>query len=66
MWPVLQFLTLLLSLGNLMAMAFPLFTPQMFAEVTYKWGCTIFACIALLMVPIPYVRVYLLSPFSPS
>jgi len=42
-------------LRNLMGMAFPLFTQQMFAALTYKWANTIFACIAILMIPIPFV-----------
>lgn len=41
--------------GNIMATAFPLFTHKMFAALTYKWGNTIFAIIATLMVPIPFV-----------
>lgn len=38
-------------------MAFPLFTQQMFAALTYKWGNTLFGCVALVMVPLPWVRV---------
>ncbi len=36
-------------------MVFPLFTQQMYANLTYKWANTIFACLALLMAPIPFV-----------
>ncbi|KZP11098.1 MFS general substrate transporter [Athelia psychrophila] len=42
-------------LRNLMGMAFPLFTQQMFAALTYKWANTLFALIAVLMIPIPFV-----------
>lgn len=41
--------------GNLAATAFPLFTQQMFAALTYKWGNTLFGVIAVLMIPIPFV-----------
>jgi len=40
---------------NLMAMAFPLFTQQIFAALNYKWAGTLFGCIACLMLPIPFV-----------
>lgn len=40
---------------NLMGMAFPMFTAQMFARLTYHWANTLFALIAVLMIPIPYV-----------
>ncbi|KAI0306011.1 major facilitator superfamily domain-containing protein [Multifurca ochricompacta] len=40
---------------NLLGMAFPLFTRQMFAALTYKWGNVLFGCVALLMVPIPWI-----------
>lgn len=49
--------------GNLMGMAFPLFTEQMFARLTYHWGNTLFGCIAIAMIPIPFVR--LLVPRTP-
>ena len=42
---------------NLMGMAFPMFTAQMFARLTYHWANTLFALIAVLMIPIPYVSV---------
>ncbi|KAI0784520.1 major facilitator superfamily domain-containing protein [Abortiporus biennis] len=40
---------------NIMGMVFPLFTQQMFAALTYKWANTLFALIATLMIPIPFV-----------
>lgn len=40
---------------NLMALMFPLFTPQMFAGMTYKWGLTLWALISVVMAPIPWV-----------
>lgn len=40
---------------NMMGMAFPLFCQQMFAKLTYHWANTIFAFIAVLMIPIPYI-----------
>ncbi|OAX41038.1 MFS general substrate transporter [Rhizopogon vinicolor AM-OR11-026] len=40
---------------NLAAGAFPLFTTQMFARLTYKWGLTLFACVGAALVPIPWV-----------
>ncbi|TCD62574.1 hypothetical protein EIP91_006724 [Steccherinum ochraceum] len=40
---------------NLAGMAFPLFTQQMYAAMTYKWANTLFACLAALMIPIPFV-----------
>ncbi|KIY71160.1 MFS general substrate transporter [Cylindrobasidium torrendii FP15055 ss-10] len=40
---------------NLAAMAFPLFTTPMFTKLGYQWAGTLFACIATLMIPIPYV-----------
>jgi len=43
-------------LGNLMATAFPLFTQQMFAALSYKWASTLFGCVAAMMIPIPIVR----------
>jgi hypothetical protein len=41
---------------NLVATVFPLFTTQYFAALGYQWGNTIFALIALAMMPIPAVR----------
>lgn len=41
--------------GNLMGMAFPLFSQQMYDKLTFKWASTLFGCIALLMMPIPFV-----------
>ncbi|KAI0332771.1 MFS general substrate transporter [Cubamyces sp. BRFM 1775] len=43
---------------NLMGMAFPLFTEQMFARLTYHWGNTLFGFIAVAMIPIPYVLLW--------
>ncbi|KAG1767680.1 MFS general substrate transporter [Suillus occidentalis] len=40
---------------NLMALMFPLFTQQMFAGMTYKWGLTLWALISLVMAPTPWV-----------
>ncbi len=36
-------------------MAFPLFTTQMFEKLGFTWAGTLFACIATLMIPIPFV-----------
>ncbi len=38
-----------------MGAIFPLFSEQMFSKLTYHWGNTLFACIATLMIPIPFV-----------
>ncbi|OSD05327.1 MFS general substrate transporter [Trametes coccinea BRFM310] len=43
---------------NLMGMAFPLFTEQMFSRLTYHWGNTLFGFIAVAMIPIPYVLMW--------
>ncbi|THH08248.1 hypothetical protein EW145_g2823 [Phellinidium pouzarii] len=40
---------------NLAGAAFPLFTQQMYARLTFKWANTLFAFIALLMLPIPFI-----------
>ncbi|KAF9226215.1 MFS general substrate transporter [Gyrodon lividus] len=40
---------------NSMALVFPLFTSQMFATLTYKWGLTLFALLAVVMAPTPFV-----------
>ncbi|KAF7289098.1 Drug transporter [Mycena chlorophos] len=40
---------------NLMGTAFPLFTRQMFARLGYNWANTMFALIATVMVPIPFI-----------
>ena len=42
--------------GNIMGTVFPLFTTQMFDALGYPIGATVFACVAVLMVPIPFVR----------
>ncbi|KAK1224672.1 hypothetical protein PQX77_012418 [Marasmius sp. AFHP31] len=40
---------------NLAGFAFPLFTPYMFEGLTYKWANTLFACLATVMIPIPFI-----------
>ncbi|KAH8104996.1 MFS general substrate transporter [Phellopilus nigrolimitatus] len=40
---------------NIAGTAFPLFTRQMYNSLTFKWASTIFAFIAVLMMPIPFV-----------
>ncbi|KAG6379526.1 major facilitator superfamily domain-containing protein [Boletus reticuloceps] len=40
---------------NSMALVFPLFTQQMFVTLTYKWALTLFAILALVMAPTPFV-----------
>ncbi|KAJ7249547.1 major facilitator superfamily domain-containing protein, partial [Mycena haematopus] len=40
---------------NMMATIFPLFTKQMFAGLGYNWANTLFALVATVMVPIPFV-----------
>lgn len=44
-----------------MGMAFPLFSQQMYDKLTFKWASTLFGCIAVLMMPIPFVVSSLLS-----
>ena len=39
-----------------MGTVYPLFTTQMFDALGYPIGATVFACVAVLMVPIPFVR----------
>jgi len=53
-----------LSAGNLMALIFPLFAQKMFATLTYKWALTLFAILALVMAPTPFVRPTPLFPTS--
>lgn len=43
-------------IGNLTGMAFPLFIQQMLKALTLKWANTLFACIGVVLLPIPYVR----------
>lgn len=50
-----EILSLCYHVGNIAGMAFPLFTQQMYAQLTYKWANTLFALIATLMIPIPFV-----------
>lgn len=38
-----------------MGMTFPLFTEQMFSALTYKWANMMFGCIAVLLLPLPFV-----------
>ncbi|KAG0703948.1 MFS general substrate transporter [Suillus ampliporus] len=40
---------------NLLATVFPLFTTRLFDLLTYKWSNTLFALIAAMMIPIPYI-----------
>ncbi|KAG2039237.1 MFS general substrate transporter [Suillus americanus] len=40
---------------NFMALIFPLFTQQMFAGMTYKWGLTLWALLSVAMAPTPWV-----------
>ncbi|KAG1779255.1 MFS general substrate transporter, partial [Suillus placidus] len=40
---------------NVMALMFPLFTQQMFAGMTYKWGLTLWALLSVVMAPTPWV-----------
>lgn len=49
---------------NILGMVFPLFTQQMYQNLTYKWANTLFGCIALLMLPIPFVRLSRLLSIS--
>jgi hypothetical protein len=42
--------------GNILGTVFPFFTQRMFSTLGYKWANTLFGCIALLMMPIPFVR----------
>ena len=39
-----------------MATAFPLFSQRMFGALTYQWGNTLFALVAVVLLPIPFVR----------
>ncbi|XP_006464020.1 hypothetical protein AGABI2DRAFT_74658, partial [Agaricus bisporus var. bisporus H97] len=40
---------------NIMATVFPLFTTQMYTNLTFKWANTLFGFLALAMIPIPFV-----------
>ncbi|KAG1730303.1 MFS general substrate transporter, partial [Suillus lakei] len=44
---------------NIMALVFPLFTQQMFAGMTYKWGLTLWALLSVVMAPTPWVFLFL-------
>jgi hypothetical protein len=41
---------------NVVATVFPLFTTQYFQALGYQWGNTLLGMIALVMLPIPFVR----------
>jgi hypothetical protein len=43
---------------NIMALIFPLFTQQMFAGMTYQWGLSLWALLAVVMAPIPWVLLF--------
>ena len=43
--------------GNLSGAAFPLFTTQMYKALSFKWANTLFGCLAVILVPIPFVCV---------
>lgn len=40
-----------------MGTAFPLFTQQMYDRLTYHWGTSLFGFVAVVMIPIPFVRI---------
>lgn len=42
-------------LGNITALSFPLFTQQMYRRLGIPWANTLFAFIALVLMPIPFV-----------
>ncbi|KAF9506442.1 hypothetical protein BS47DRAFT_1374116 [Hydnum rufescens UP504] len=42
-------------LRSILATVFPLFTPSLLAAVGPQWGSTIFACLALICTPIPFL-----------
>lgn len=44
------------GVGNIMSTVLPLFTDQMFRTLGYKWANTLFGLIAVIMIPIPFVR----------
>ncbi|KAI5830150.1 MFS general substrate transporter [Schizophyllum commune Tattone D] len=43
---------------NLMGFAFPLFTTQMFDALGYRWGNTLFALVAVVLMPIPFILLF--------
>lgn len=49
--------------GNLGGTVFPLFTHQMYRALTYKWANFLFACIAILLMPIPFVSIECIYAF---
>ncbi|EDR05708.1 MFS polyamine transporter [Laccaria bicolor S238N-H82] len=40
---------------NIVGMAFPLFTKQMYKALDFKWANTLFGCLGTAMVPIPFI-----------
>ncbi|PAV20009.1 MFS general substrate transporter [Pyrrhoderma noxium] len=40
---------------NMAGCVFPLFTNQMYDRLGFRWANTVFACIAVLMMPIPFI-----------
>ncbi|KAG1863137.1 MFS general substrate transporter, partial [Suillus subluteus] len=50
---------------NIMALSFPLFTQQMFAGMTYKWGLTLWALLSVVMAPTPWVLFFYGSKIRP-
>ena len=52
--------------GNIMGTVFPLFTQQMYDSLTYHWGTALFGFIAVLMIPIPFVRLLHMESPPPS
>ncbi|KAJ8579897.1 MFS general substrate transporter [Rhizopogon salebrosus TDB-379] len=40
---------------SVMALTFPLVTPHMFASMTYQWALTLWALLAVVLAPIPWV-----------
>ncbi|KAK9451562.1 major facilitator superfamily domain-containing protein [Limtongia smithiae] len=41
-------------LRSILGATFPLFADQMFTKLTPKWACTLLACLAFILAPIPY------------
>ncbi|OJA17621.1 hypothetical protein AZE42_10118 [Rhizopogon vesiculosus] len=44
---------------NISALIFPLFSQQMFAGMTYKWGLTLWASLSAVMGPIPWILFFI-------
>ncbi|KXN87633.1 Polyamine transporter 4 [Leucoagaricus sp. SymC.cos] len=55
---------------NILGTVFPLFTQQMYRRLDYKWANTLFGCITILLMPIPFIlfrygpKIRMLSKFS--